>query len=160
MMSESLKESGIDGLLQAFDAVTEDMQGGLETVLQALGKEMKAEMDKNIGGHPTLQNAQEIRVKIFSNGGYTAIRPKTGGYRIAGKKYKGNNIKAWDLTHFTNDGHMIRKPSGKSKRYRARIHTPYVTGKGYYERTRSWAESTAVREINDFADQIADKLEG
>lgn len=164
--------SGFDDLIARFEAA--EKEDRLEAVLCELGEQMQAEMNRNIGPHDTLKNAQELRTKIKEKkGGYVAIKPRTGGYRITGKRYLvktktgkhkagtgDNGIKAWDLTRFTNDGHAIRTPKGQSKRYRARIKVPFVEGKGYYDKTRKWAESAGLAAINRLADEIAQDLDG
>lgn len=163
---------GLDDLLQRMEEAEESKQ--LEAALTALGDQMKEEMDRNIGEHDTLKNAQEVVVKIREDGsGYAAIKPKTGGYRITkggksyrvkvgkggrGKRNTAEGIKAWDLTRFTNDGHAIRKPMRLSKNYRPRIKVPFVTGKGYYDKTRKWAESAAITAMNKLANEMAGGL--
>ena len=163
---------GLDELIDRFQKA--EQSDRLEAALYDLGDQLQEEMNRNIGNHPTLKNAQEVRVKIYDGGGYAAIKPKTGGYRITknrkayrakvGKGGRGvrntaEGIKAWDLTRFTNDGHAIRRPKAGSKYYRPRIHVPYVSGKGYYDRTRRWAQTTAVSEFNRVADEMAGDLE-
>ncbi len=151
----------LDGLDQLINKLEAAEQGSrLEPVLNELGEQMKAQMDSYIGNHKTLQDAQQVIVKIRdTGGGYVAIKPKLTGYKLAGKsKYKGKALKAWDLTRFTNDGHAIRKPKVASKNYRPRIKVPYVSGKGYYDKTRKWAESAAITAMNKLADEMAGDL--
>ena len=71
---------GLDELIDRFQKV--EQSDRLEAALYDLGDQLQEEMNRNIGNHPTLQNAQEVRVKIYDGGGYAAIKPKTGGYRI------------------------------------------------------------------------------
>ena len=161
--------SGFDDLIARFEAA--EKSDRLEAVLTELGEQMQAEMNRNIGPHDTLKSAQELKLKIREKGGYVAIKPKSG-LRIKGKSYRiknkdgkyragsGEGIKAYDLTKFTNDGHAIRCPKGQNKRYRARINVPFVEGKGYYDKTRKWAESAGLAAINKLADEIAQDLGG
>jgi len=158
---------GMDELVKKLDAAA---SVSVEETLNALGVQMKAVMGALIGDHETLKDAQEIRVQTWENGGYVALRPKGAGYRIKGKRYRRttksgrkrsdsiDGIKAWDLTKFTNDGHAIRRPLKLSKDYRPRIKVDYVLGKGYYDRTRKWAQIYGVKALEQLADKVEKAL--
>lgn len=164
----------LDKLIDRFSRIEDGSEERLRDTLFQLEDDLRVAMDRFIGPHPTLQNAQETIVKIRPDrSGYVAIKPRTGGYRIlkGGKSYRAKvgkggrgkrstapGIKAWDLTRFTNDGHAIRRPKYRSKSYRPRIHVPYVSGKLYYDKTRRWAQMMAEPRIRKLADELAGEL--
>lgn len=102
------------------------------------------------------QNGQVKRwqiAKIGSGGGYAAVRPRGSGEGAAtGKNSPGA------ITNYLNNGHRIRRPSGKAKRYRPRFKVPFTRAFGFYNASESAAEAIALREAQAFADRIADRL--
>lgn len=89
--------------------------------------------------------------QVGSGGGYAAIRPK---------KQPGGDNGAGAVTNYLENGHNIRRPSGKSKRYYARITTLYVDGRYFYESAARRVETAAIRAAEEFAGKIEKALGG
>lgn len=71
-----------------------------------------------------------------SGGGYAAVHPKP-------KTFHGGNAVGY-ITNALENGHKIRKPSGKAKQYKPRIRVSKVDGYKFYADTRRDAPEIAV----------------
>jgi replicative superfamily II helicase len=92
---------------------------------------------------------------VGSSGGYAAVRAvegtgPTGQY----------NDSPGAITNYLENGHKIRKPSGKAKNYKPRINKPYVDGYHFYAEARRNADAVAIKAADKYASKIADMLEG
>ena len=88
---------------------------------------------------------------VGTKGGYAAVRPKAQtfheGYAVG------------YITNAIENGHAIRRPSGKWKHYRARIKKRYVLGLHFYREVQGGRlEKLALDAANRLADQIQKSL--
>ena len=113
-----------------------------EAVRQALSEKAK---DKT----GALSDWQEQRVGDY--GGYAKIQP-------AKERFERGYAVGY-ITNSAESGHLIRKPSGRWKHYRARITRRYVPGLGFYELSRSRAQKIAVDAAEELLGSIARELQ-
>lgn len=92
-----------------------------------------------------------------SGKGYVAVRPKAGVFLTTpgGKQYA-----AGAVTNAIEGGHATRTPSGRSARYRPRIHVARVAGKYMYRDTDPDAERLAQDVGERVTREIVQRLEG
>lgn len=143
MQSVDLGE--MKGLKKFFDDVLKEFPEEKRKLHQRVAV-IAEQIVKGQTGSETLSNMQESFVG--SRGGYAAVKAKRGG---RGPKSAGA------ITNYNENGHKIRKPSGRSKNYRPRIHTIFVNGRHFYQKSRSIVESAAIREAQIFAEEFAEK---
>lgn len=148
--------------LDAFDDLVKDLKTVLkeskemrrelhEEIADVLKETLDANIDASLNdGNGHVKAMQEKHVG--TGGGYAAVRPKKG------KNEKGLAYGA--LTNYITSGHRIRPPSGTYKRYRPRIKVAYVNGRHFYQTTRGEIEAKVIGLVEQFADRIAEKLEG
>lgn len=88
---------------------------------------------------------------IGSGGGYAAVRAidSSTGANSPGA-----------ITNYLENGHAIRRPSGKYRRYKRRMRTAYVNGRHFYGATSVGAERALVTAAIDFADALAAEIRG
>lgn len=140
-----------EDLQKLLDEIPEARRTMHERIAKTLQDEVRAEVDASGINDKSgkIKSWQEARVG--SGGGYAAVSAAKG-------KTGPNSPGA--ITNYLENGHRIRQPSGKSKRYRPNIKKPYVDGYHFYQRVRSRAEAIAISEAEKYADEIARKLEG
>lgn len=83
---------------------------------------------------------------VGSKGGYAAIRATDTS---SGKNSPGA------ITNYLENGHKIRKPSGKNKYYKRRVKKIYVDGFHFYARASKTIENDILSLAEQFADDIA-----
>ena len=145
----------LDGLVKDLETVlkeSKEMRRELhEEIADVLKETLDANLDDSVNdGSGHVKAMQEKHVG--SGGGYAAVRPKKG------KNDKG--LAYGTLTNYLEIGHRIRPPSGTYKRYRPRIKVAYVNGRHFYQTTRGEIEAKVIGLVEQFADRIAEKLEG
>lgn len=150
---QSVDLSELDRLTENMNKLLEEAPEKRRELHERLAEEAKQEVDTQIsadvgGDSGKVQSWQEPHVG--SGGGYAAVR--------ASDITSGNNSPG-AITNYLENGHTIRKPSGQAKRYRPEIHTAYVDGKHFYESTRASMQSKAISIAEDFANQLAGRLE-
>lgn len=140
--------SDLDKLLKEVPSARRELH---ERIAKMAGNEVNKEIAQAgfKGGGEKLRNWQEVHVG--SKGGYAAVRPTSAS---SGSDSPGA------ITNYNESGHKIRTPSGKSKNYRPKIKVPYVEGRHFYQNARRTAEKEAIEIAEDFADKLAEKLEG
>lgn len=88
---------------------------------------------------------------VGSGGGYAAVHAVKG---TTGANSPGA------ITNYLENGHKIRRPTGKNKYYRPRIRKAYVDGFHFYNSASSSVESKAIAEAEEYVKEIAQRLEG
>lgn len=121
-----------------------------------IGYKLKAALDVSISGTIS-DNEGKVRgwqiVAVGSGGGYVAIRPK--GSKEGGAP--GPNSPG-AVTNYLSEGHAVRKPSGKAKRYTPRGRMLVVRGRKFYQTTDAQAQQIALAEAQKWAGEVANKL--
>lgn len=151
---QSVDLSELDRLTENMNAVLQEAPEKRRELHEELAIAAKQEVDTQItasvgGDSGKISGWQEPHVG--SGGGYAAVRATDAS--------TGDNSPG-AITNYLENGHTIRKPSGNAKRYRSEIHQPYVDGKHFYESARSAMQSKAISIAEDFANELAGKLEG
>lgn len=152
-MAQSVKINGLDYLQEDLKKLTEELPEMRREAHERLSRQMLAEVQKDLS-----QRAKDSTGKVAgwqeayvgTKGGYAAVRPRAKTF-----------AKGYAVGYITNaieNGHAIRRPSGKWKHYRARIKQRYVLGLGFYNQTSSKLEKMAIDEANHLADQIQKSL--
>lgn len=114
---------------------------------------IKKRVDSEIGN--SLKNgASKIKrwqgKYVGSYGGYAAVRAidTSTGAESPGA-----------ITNYLENGHKIRRPRGKNKRYKPRINKIYVDGYHFYNKASNNLEEDIIKISEKFANKIKDKLE-
>ena len=155
---QSVEYSGLDRLIESWEALLQDYPGMKRELLEKLGAQLLADVQGEIGGSGTVQGWQERY--IGSKNGYVAVRPKAKTYKTtsSGKQYAVGYV-----TNAIEGGHKHRRPSQQKRdgyRYRARINVPAVPGKHFYAAVRGTLGNVGQQEIQALAAEIARRLEG
>lgn len=88
---------------------------------------------------------------IGTGGGYAAVRAADAG---SGPDSPGA------ITNYLENGHAIRRPGGRSPRYRPRIKVLYVDGRGFYNAARPSLPRMLQSEVDRWGREVAGRLEG
>lgn len=152
---QSLDIAALEKFSDDLNALLNELPGARRELHEKIAEAAKQEVNTQI--NQSGLNDSGGRVKewqephVGSGGGYAAVR--------ASDSSTGDNSPG-AVTNYLENGHKVRKPSGQAKRYRPKIKLPYVDGKHFYASARQSAESRAIQIAEDFADEIAKKLEG
>lgn len=87
---------------------------------------------------------------VGSYGGYAAVRAVDTS---TGSESPGA------ITNYLENGHKIRKPTGRNKRYKPRINKIYVDGYHFYSKASNNLEADIIKISEKFANKIRNKLE-
>lgn len=147
---------GLDEINRMLDNFAKEFPDARRQLHEEIGQEafgivqnqIAATSNSNSKKSGTIRGMQ--RVVVGSGGGYVAVKPNKG----SGKNSPGA------ITGYNEDGHRIRKPTGLSKRYRPRIHTVFVNGRHFYQKSQSLVEAAAIRRAEAFVDDLAKKFGG
>jgi len=153
----SVELDNLDRFLKDFDDLIKKVPQKRRELHEKIADLLKSEVDSNISGSVN-DNRGKIKgwqeKHVGSGGGYAAVRPISTPKGVPSAKSPGA------ITNYLEVGHKIRKPSGKSKKYRARIKVSFVDGRWFYKKTRENIESKIIALIEDFAEDIAREIEG
>ena len=146
-----------DGLRQfakRCDAEVKRKRADQRAIHERLGARMQAGVRSQIRGkindaHGHISGVQ-ARV-VGSGGGYAAVRP-------SGTDSGPDSLNA--ITNYLENGHAIRRPSGRNPRYRPRIKMLYVSGRGFYNAARPSLPHMLQDEVERWGDEMAARLEG
>lgn len=152
---QSINLSALDGLTKDLDKILQEMPEKNRELHEKLADLAKAEVDAQISASGINDSSGKVKdwqkEHVGSRGGYAAVRPSDSS--------TGNNSPG-AITNYLTSGHKIRRPSGKSKRYRPKIKTPYVDGRHFYQIAQTTVESKAIDLVNDFTEGLAERLGG
>lgn len=148
---------GVNGLRQFADRCDAEVarkRADQRAIHERLGARMQTAVRGQIRGkindaHGHISGIQG-RV-VGSGGGYAAVR-------AAGTDSGPDSLNA--ITNYLENGHAIRSPSGRSPRYRPRIHVLYVSGRGFYNAARSSLPRMLQSEVDNWGREVAGRLEG
>lgn len=148
-----VRQNGLDSLDRSFKELLGKAPEKRKELHERIADRLKETIDAKIverldDSNGKVQGYQEKAVG--SGGGYAAVRPVKGR---AGANSPGA------ITNYLEGGHRIRPPTG-GKDYRPRINVPYVEGRFFYASASAEAERVALEEAEQFADELADMLEG
>lgn len=87
---------------------------------------------------------------VGSYGGYAAVRAVDTS---TGSESPGA------ITNYLENGHKIRKPTGRNKRYKPRINKIYVDGYHFYSKASNNLEADIIKISEKFSNKIRNKLE-
>ena len=146
-----------DGLRQfakRCDTEVKRKRADQRAIHERLGARMQSEVRSQIRGkindaHGHISGVQ-ARV-VGSGGGYAAVRP-------SGTDSGPDSLNA--ITNYLENGHAIRRPSGRSPRYRPYIKMLYVSGRGFYNAARPSLPHMLQSEVDRWGRKVAGRLEG
>ena len=147
----------IDGLRQfgkRCDAEVKRKRADQRAIHERLGARMQTAVRGQIRGkindaHGHISGWQTKY--IGSGGGYVAIR--------ATDISSGSNSPG-AITNYLENGHAIRRPGGRSPRYRPRIKVLYVSGRGFYNAARPSLPRMLQSEVDRWGREVAGRLGG
>lgn len=144
-----------------WEHVISEIPDAKRQALDEMGRAVLAEVKRQIiqrGVHDDRNHVRNWqRYRVGSGGGYVAVYP-------AKEKVQGKKASSRKITKYLEKGHAIRPPSGKAKRYKARINVDKVVlgkrnvivpARQFYSFTRPRAEELAMRA----AEKVLVKLE-
>ena len=136
------------------DAEVKRKRADQRAIHERLGARMQSEVRSQIRGkindaHGRISGVQ-ARV-VGSGGGYAAVRP-------SGTDSGPDSLNA--ITNYLENGHAIRRPSGRNPRYRPRIKMLYVSGRGFYNAARPSLPHMLQSEVDRWGREVAGRLEG
>lgn len=153
-MAQSVTVSGIDALEADIKQLLEELPEKKRALHERLAKEIRMEVVNSLGNRAKSNSGKVAEMQgeyVGSGGGYAAVRPKANMF------YKGYAYGY--ITNALENGHAIKKPSGRWKKYRARVKNSYVLGLHFYSNTAAKVEKMAIDEANRLADEIKQALE-
>lgn len=155
MIETGIDKSQLDKLVSKLDGSPEAISRAKRKAFEAAAPKLKRVVDAEIGGTGKVQSWQEARVG--SMGGYAAVRPKTKRYTSQKKRYAVGYV-----TNAINSGHNFPRPSGKNKRYRARIRSGQmkVPGKFFYQAAQDNVPQIAREAADEVVQALMNHMEG
>lgn len=153
-MAQSVQINGLDELIQRLRDMADDFPRIRREFHEQVAEEIQEEVQKSLENRVRTNTGKIAGMQekyVGSKGGYAAVRPKA---KMFHKGYAYGYI-----TNSLENGHAIRRPSGRWKGYRARVKKRYVLGIHFYERAGRAAEKLAIDGANRLADEIKQKLE-
>lgn len=149
MIEAGVDTSQLNKLVEKLGSSPEVIQQAKQKAIQAAAPKLKQTVDAEIGGTGKVRRWQEQY--IGSKGGYAAVRPKAKTYADQKKRYAVGYV-----TNAINSGHRFPTPTGKNRRYRARIKSGHmkVSGKHFYESAQAQVPQIA----QEAAQQVVDAL--
>ena len=160
-MESSFTYSSWDNFWSVWEDLIEDFPDARRMALQEIGKAALQEVLHQIrrtginDSRGRVGRWQEIR--MGSRGGYVAVSPtdETAVVTRTGSR------SARDITRYLERGHGIRKPSGRSDRYRPRVRSgrTYVPGRLFYSWSRMHVQQLATEQAGAMLEQLADAID-
>ena len=147
---------------QKFDelAAARRQKARLHELLERAGDRLTAEVRQSIrrsGLHDSRGRVQSWQnPHIGSRLGYVAIRPDSVEVSAGGNGRQQINTGA--LTNYLSSGHETRTPSGRSQRYKPRVHMAVVPGFGFYSDAGQRAAQIGLEEAQQLLDEMIKEL--
>lgn len=152
---QSVDLMDLEELDETLKSILEEMPEMRRELHEQIAEVIKSEVDIQISNSGLNDSTGKVRdwqeSHVGSRGGYAAVR--------ATDSSTGSNSPG-AITNYLENGHAIRRPSGKAKNYRPRIKKPYVDGYHFYQTARGIVESRVIAIAEEFANQLSKKLEG
>jgi len=152
---QSVEIRGLDELNKRFDRLISAAPQLRREFHEQAAELLKDLVDEAINSSGLNDSHGKIKrwqvARIGSGGGYAAVSAEKG-------ETGANSPGA--ITNYLENGHLIRSPSGSSKRYRPRIKVAFVNGYHFYETAAARAEGEIINLAYDFADSLTGILEG
>ncbi len=156
---QSIELRGFKELDEALGKILDQLPEMRREFHEELAEIIKNEVDAAIVSSGVSDSNEKVRkwqVKhVGSGGGYAAVRAAGGK---EGAEIGPNGPGA--ITNYLENGHKIRNPSGRSKRYRPRIRVARVPGHYFYETEYARIEGLMLKKAEEWLNQIAKELEG
>lgn len=155
---QSIDTSGIEAFDRTLAELLKEDPDERHELHEKLGAMAKLEVNRAIassGVNDSHGNVRRFQVRrIGSKGGYAAVSAAgSNDGAMTGSNSPGA------ITNYLESGHKIR-PHKSSKGYRPRICIAYVNGFHFYQSAGTSVEAKAISMVEDFANRLADKLEG
>lgn len=158
--SLSVDTSGWDEFWNQWKGMIEKIPGMKQAMLEAVGMQLTENVrraidasgvDDAMGRVKSWQNAH-----VGSGRGYVAVRPDSVEVPTGGGGRK--TINAGALTHYLDDSHRVRQPSGRAKRYRPEASVTRTRDFRFYAKAGTDADRAAVSAADAFCKQILEEL--
>lgn len=151
---QSIEMKGLEELSKDLDKLLKEIPEARRELHEELAQLIKTEVDIQIESSGLNDTRGKIRgwqkSYVGSGGGYAAVR--------ATDKSAGDNSPG-AITNYLESGHKIRTPSGRSKRYRPKIKTPFVEGRHFYQGAQRIVDAKAIAKAEQFAEKLARRIE-
>ena len=153
-MPQSVDTSGLDQLMERWDALLKQFPAAKRQLLARIGPEMLARVRQEIGGTGKVAGWQALYQG--SGGGYAAVRPRRDTWQNtkSGRRYAVGYI-----TNAIEGGHRVAGPRG-GKGYRSCVHVAAVPGRWFYDAVRQELPDMAEADVRALTELIVDGLEG
>ena len=153
-MPQSVDTSGLDQLMERWDALLNQFPAAKRQLLARIGPEMLARVRQEIGGTGKVAGWQALYQG--SGGGYAAVRPRRDTWQTtkSGRRYAVGYI-----TNAIEGGHRHGNPRGGAG-YRPRVHVAAVPGRWFYDAVRQELPDMAEADVRALTELIVDGLEG
>lgn len=159
-MAQSVKISGLEHLRKDLEELSEELPKMRQEIHEELAGQMLAAVQDALAqkagsSSGTVAGWQESYVG--TKGGYAAVRPAPGKFRKTEKSPR--EYAYGQITNAIENGHAIRRPSGRWRHYRARVKKRYVLGLHFYQQVQgNRLEKLALDAANRLADRIEKSL--
>ena len=156
-MAQSVKISGLEHLRKDLEELSEELPEMRREIHEELAGQMRGEVEEALArkaGSSTGKVAGWQEGYVGTKGGYAAVRPAPGKFRKTEKSPK--EYAYGQITNAIENGHAIRRPSGRWKGYRARVKKRYVLGLHFYREVQGGKlEKLAIDAANRMADAVS-----
>ena len=158
MIEGNLDAHELDRLISRLKKSPEILREAKRDAFQAAAPRLKQAVDQAIGGTGKVRGWQESHVG--SKGGYAAVRPKANTYTAMNKRGKRYAVGA--VTNAIDSGHKFPSPSGRNKRYKARIRVRgmKVEGRHFYQAAADRVPEIARKAAQQVEDRLIAWMEG
>lgn len=157
--------TGLRVLLKGFDDLLRDVPEAKKEMLEAIGQELKKQVDRNISASVNDHNGH-VRAwqnyHIGSGLGYAAVRPDGGKEGAStGDGSPGHITNALENGHAQTPGRFVAALGGDSgKRKGRKLAAKRVPGKYFYQTSRAGIQEYAYQAVEACARRLAAHLEG
>ena len=153
-MAQSVKISGLERLREDLEGLSASLPEMRREIHEELAGQMLAEVQDALtqkAGESSGTVAGWQESYVGTKGGYAAVRPRAKAFH--------EGYAVGQITNAIENGHAIRRPSGRWKGYRARVKKRYVLGLHFYREVQGGRlEKLAIDAANRMADRIQKAL--